>query len=87
MSIWSFSYADIVAFLYRDDYYRDEPREDGDDFGGGNPPAPAPQQSDDADVGEVEVIIEKNRAGARGTVKLLFVKTFNKFSSISYADQ
>lgn len=51
--------ADIVAFLYRDDYYRDEPGEDGDDFGGGNPPAPAPQQSDDADVGEVEVIIEK----------------------------
>ncbi|WP_198929603.1 replicative DNA helicase [Latilactobacillus curvatus] len=79
--------ADIVAFLYRDDYYRDEPGEDGDDFGGGNPSAPAPQQSDDADVGEVEVIIEKNRAGARGTVKLLFVKTFNKFSSISYADQ
>lgn len=79
--------ADIVAFLYRDDYYRDEPGEDGDDFGGGNPPAPAPQQSDDADVGEVEVIIEKNRAGARGTVKLLFVKKFNKFSSISYADQ
>ncbi|EHE86352.1 replicative DNA helicase [Latilactobacillus curvatus CRL 705] len=79
--------ADIVAFLYRDDYYRDEPGEDGDDFGGGNPPAPAPQQSDDTDVGEVEVIIEKNRAGARGTVKLLFVKTFNKFSSISYADQ
>ncbi|WBY49859.1 replicative DNA helicase [Latilactobacillus curvatus] len=79
--------ADIVAFLYRDDYYRDEPGEDGDDFGGGNPPASAPQQSDDADVGEVEVIIEKNRAGARGTVKLLFVKTFNKFSSISYADQ
>ncbi|MDG2988460.1 replicative DNA helicase [Latilactobacillus curvatus] len=79
--------ADIVAFLYRDDYYRDEPGEDGDDFGGGNPPAPAPQRSDDADVGEVEVIIEKNRAGARGTVKLLFVKTFNKFSSISYADQ
>lgn len=79
--------ADIVAFLYRDDYYRDEPGEDGDDFGGGNPPAPAPQQSDDADVGEVEVIIEKNRAGARGTIKLLFVKTFNKFSSISYADQ
>ncbi|MSD84130.1 replicative DNA helicase [Lactobacillus curvatus] len=79
--------ADIVAFLYRDDYYRDEPGEDSDDFGGGNSPAPATQQSDNADVGEVEVIIEKNRAGARGTVKLLFVKTFNKFSSISYADQ
>ncbi|KRM24285.1 replicative DNA helicase [Latilactobacillus graminis] len=79
--------ADIVAFLYRDDYYRDEPGEDSDDFDTGNAPAPSPQHSDDADVGEVEVIIEKNRAGARGTVKLLFVKTFNKFSSISYADQ
>ncbi len=55
--------ADIVAFLYRDDYYRDEPGEDGDDFGGGNPPAPAPQRSDDADVGEVEVIIEKKPCG------------------------
>ena len=70
--------ADIVAFLYRDDYYRDEPGEDGED--GGSQPAPDPEN---ADVGEVEVIIEKNRAGARGTVKLLFVKTYNKFSSIS----
>lgn len=78
--------ADIVAFLYRDDYYRDEPDEDGDEFSGNNAPA-APQDSDDPDVGEVEVIIEKNRAGARGTVKLLFVKTFNKFSSISYAPE
>lgn len=72
--------ADIVAFLYRDDYYRDEPGEDGED--GGGQPAPDPEN---ADVGEVEVIIEKNRAGARGTVKLLFVKTYNKFSSISYS--
>ncbi|HBF76134.1 MAG TPA: replicative DNA helicase, partial [Lactobacillus sp.] len=36
------------------------------------------------DVGEVEVIIEKNRSGPRGTVKLLFVKSYNKFSSIAY---
>ncbi|MFD1484997.1 replicative DNA helicase [Lacticaseibacillus baoqingensis] len=68
--------ADIVAFLYRDDYYRDE---DGDDDDGG-----APQDEQDNDVGEVEVIIEKNRSGARGTVKLLFVKSYNKFSSIAY---
>ncbi len=67
--------ADIVAFLYRDDYYRDE--EDGDDDAGG-------QEEQDNDVGEVEVIIEKNRSGARGTVKLLFVKSYNKFSSIAY---
>ncbi|AUJ31102.1 MAG: replicative DNA helicase [Liquorilactobacillus nagelii] len=66
--------ADIVAFLYRDDYYE---RSDDDDN---------QQQQDEEtqDVGEVEVIIEKNRSGPRGTVKLLFVKSYNKFSSIAY---
>jgi replicative DNA helicase len=71
--------ADIVAFLYRDDYYRDEDESDNDDNDGGG-------EDDENDVGEVEVIIEKNRSGPRGTVKLLFVKSYNKFSSISYAD-
>ncbi len=68
--------ADIVAFLYRDDYYRDAEGDDDDDRGG----------SDDGDdnVGEVEVIIEKNRSGPRGTVKLLFVKSYNKFTNIAY---
>ena len=32
----------------------------------------------------VEVIIEKNRSGPRGTVKLLFAKSYNKFASVSY---
>lgn len=67
--------ADIVAFLYRDDYYRDE---DGDDNNGGEQEEP-----EDQDVGEVEVIISKNRSGPRGTAKLLFVKSYNKFSSIA----
>ncbi|MCW4398599.1 MULTISPECIES: replicative DNA helicase [Lentilactobacillus] len=71
--------ADIVAFLYRDDYYRDED-DDDDDSGSEN-------EDDENNVGEVEVIIEKNRSGPRGTVKLLFVKSYNKFSSISYAQQ
>ncbi|WP_390409091.1 replicative DNA helicase [Lacticaseibacillus jixiensis] len=71
--------ADIVAFLYREDYYRDEGDDDDNDNNGGSG-----QQDDDNDVGEVEVIIEKNRSGARGTVKLLFVKSYNKFSSIAY---
>ncbi|APU72499.1 replicative DNA helicase [Companilactobacillus crustorum] len=66
--------ADIVAFLYRDDYYRDE---DGD---GDNNEQEDPE---DQDVGEVEVIISKNRSGPRGTAKLLFVKSYNKFSSIA----
>lgn len=65
--------ADIVAFLYRDDYYDREEGEDDDD--------------DHGSAGEdnvIEVIIEKNRSGARGTVKLLFIKEYNKFSSLSY---
>lgn len=71
--------ADIVAFLYRDDYYErgeSKSEKDGDD-----------QDSLNQDVGEVELIIEKNRAGARGTVKLLFIKSYNKFSNISYAQE
>ena len=74
--------ADIVSFLYRDDYYEHE-GEDDDDQQGGSPA----QQEDDADaanVSEVEVIIEKNRSGPRGTVKLLFAKSYNKFASVSY---
>ncbi|MFD1431899.1 replicative DNA helicase [Lacticaseibacillus yichunensis] len=66
--------ADIVAFLYRDDYYRDE---EGDDSAG------KPHEDDEQNVGPVEVIVEKNRSGARGTVKLLFVKSYNKFSSMA----
>lgn len=60
--------ADIVAFLYREDYYRSE---DG-------------EEEESADENVVEVILEKNRSGARGTVKLLFIKEYNKFSSLSY---
>ncbi|ERL21908.1 TPA: replicative DNA helicase [Streptococcus pyogenes] len=63
--------ADIVAFLYRDDYYRKE--------------------SDDAEEAvednTIEVILEKNRAGARGTVKLMFQKEYNKFSSIAQFEE
>ena len=66
--------ADIVAFLYREDYYeRSDENSDGDDGDEG-----------DQNVGPVEVIIEKNRSGARGTVNLLFIKSYNKFSSLAY---
>ncbi|PWT67640.1 hypothetical protein DKZ26_14000, partial [Limosilactobacillus reuteri] len=32
----------------------------------------------------VEVIIEKNRSGTRGTVKLMFSKPYNRFSNLDY---
>ncbi|MBA1433749.1 replicative DNA helicase [Bombilactobacillus bombi] len=61
--------ADVVAFLYRDDYYNED--------------ADGEEQVEDTNAGEVEVIIGKNRSGPRGTVKLLFVKSYNKFAAIS----
>ncbi|MCM0599896.1 replicative DNA helicase [Periweissella fabalis] len=73
--------ADIVAFLYRDDYYEREGSNDDDD-------SPIdPRDEGENDAGPVEVIIEKNRSGARGTAKLLFIKSYNKFSSLSYVDE
>ena len=59
--------ADIVAFLYRDDYYD---RDNGEDD--------YEPETDNT----IEVIIEKNRSGSRGTVKLMFIKEYNKFTSI-----
>lgn len=66
--------ADIVAFLYRDDYYQREGQEDGGE---------EEHQNDNV----IEVIIEKNRSGARGTVELLFIKEYNKFSSLSLREE
>ena len=71
--------ADIVAFLYRDDYY-EKSNDDGDNQ---NDPRDEEQQ----DIGEIEVILEKNRSGARGTARLLFVKSYNKFSNIDYHNE
>lgn len=74
--------ADIVAFLYRDDYYEREGNKDDDDD-----MQIDPRDENENDAGPVEVIIEKNRSGARGTAKLLFIKSYNKFSSLSYIDE
>lgn len=65
--------ADIVAFLYRDDYYQ----RDSDD----------PDEQEDTRDNIIEVIIEKNRSGARGTVELMFIKEYNKFSSLSLREE
>ena len=67
--------ADIVAFLYREDYHQkdEEPEE--------NP------VEDDLPDNTVEVILAKNRAGARDTVRLLFKKEYNKFSNMSFMSE
>ena len=66
--------ADIVAFLYRDDYYEHDTDSDDDN---------AEAKQAEEDHSEVELILEKNRAGARGTVHLMFIKSHNKFTSIA----
>ena len=63
--------ADIVAFLYREDYHQQEGDEET-------------ERNDELPDNTVEVILAKNRSGARGNVSLLFKKEYNKFSSMSY---
>ncbi|ASS66518.1 replicative DNA helicase [Paenibacillus sp. RUD330] len=57
--------ADIVAFLYRDDYYDKETEKKN----------------------IIEIIIAKQRNGPVGTVELAFLKNFNKFVSLSKAEE
>ena len=71
VAIWNInSFAEYYLQIiekYRDDYYDRAGEEEEDGM---------PNNT-------VEVIIEKNRSGARGTVELIFQKEYNKFSSIS----
>ena len=60
--------ADIVMFIYRDEYYRNA-NEDEDDA------------EKAANKGEAEIIIAKHRNGPVGTVKLLFQGSITKFKN------
>ena len=59
--------ADIVLFLYREDYYRSDVAED---------------KQDDIDANKTELIIAKNRHGATASIELTFDKEFTRFRSI-----
>lgn len=59
--------ADIVMFLYRPDYYRNEVDDD---------------KQDEIDANLTELIVAKNRHGAVGTVELTFDKEFTRFRSV-----
>ncbi len=62
--------ADIVLFLYRDEYYKDISGSNGDDAGG----------ADSANT--AEVIIAKNRHGSVGNVKMGWIGQFTKFRTL-----
>ncbi len=59
--------ADVVIFLYRDEYYKTQ--EEGDASG-------------DLENNIAEVIVQKNRHGAQGTVKMAWDGRFTKFRSL-----
>ena len=59
--------ADIVMFLYREDYYRNEVDED---------------KQDEVDANLTELIVAKNRHGATGTIEMTFDKEFTRCRSI-----
>ncbi len=59
--------ADVVLFIYREDYYAVT------DKGG---------QVDEAEAGKVEILIAKNRHGEVTTVPMLFDKTYTRFYTV-----
>lgn len=59
--------ADIVMFLYREDYYRSEVDED---------------KQDEIDANKTELIVAKNRHGKTGSIELTFDKEFTRFRSV-----
>ena len=60
--------ADIVMFIYRDEYYKNA-NEDEDEV------------EKATNKGEAEIIIAKHRNGPTGTVKLLFQGSITKFKN------
>ncbi|MFR5876457.1 MAG: replicative DNA helicase [Eubacterium sp.] len=59
--------ADIVMFLYREEYYKNEVDDD---------------KQDDIDDSMTELIVAKNRHGQTGTIELSFDKEFTRFRAV-----
>ncbi len=66
--------ADIVLFLYRDEYYKD--------IGGTKPDDPSGAAVGDDTANTAEVIIAKNRHGSVGNVKMGWIGKFTKFRTL-----
>jgi len=67
--------ADIVLFLYRDEYYKDIGGDSGKDKEGENAPI-------DNSANTAEVIVAKNRHGSVGNVKMGWIGRFTKFRTL-----
>ena len=59
--------ADIVMFLYREEYYKGELDE---------------EKQEDIDISKTELIVAKNRHGPTGSIEMTFDKEFTRFRTI-----
>jgi replicative DNA helicase len=66
--------ADIVMFLYRDDYYDKNGKVEGEE---------GYDNSEESKVSDVELIIAKNRQGSNETVKLFFNKEIQQYGQLA----
>ena len=69
--------ADIVLFLYRDEYYKSLSGNDGKEQGDGANVAPVDDSANTA-----EVIVAKNRHGSTDNVKMGWIGQFTKFRTL-----
>lgn len=72
--------ADIVLFLYRDEYYKDIGGAKQDD--GKGAPQSQPQQNAPDSANTAEIIVAKNRHGSIGSVKMGWIAQFTKFRTL-----
>ncbi len=69
--------ADIVMFIYRDEYYKNKEAVSSDDDGAES----AMREQGVHKVEEAELIIAKQRNGPTGTVKLMFLPRYTRFAN------
>ncbi len=76
--------ADVVMFIYREDYYlaNKEPREGGDDAKAQDAYVEWQRQMQEV-YGQAEVIVAKQRHGATGKIRLRFDAKYTKFSDLA----
>ena len=86
--------ADIVAFLYRDDYYgsqgdqtQQNPYKKTNKYQQTIPIPQEPKQPEDKNLSKTELIIAKHRNGATDTIDFMFTKNFSRFDEIEKKDE
>lgn len=72
--------ADVVCFLYRDEYYKRKEAASLDDIGR---PEPEQRMPGEEHTETTEVIVAKHRNGPVGTVKLAFLREYARFEDLA----